>query len=186
MTDLGSLRRAIIEDIDAAMLRDRALASRLDALLNAPGLHAVWLHRISHRLWAGGHRMAARLIATFARRLTGVEIHPAARIGRRLYIDHGMGVVIGQTAEIGDDVLMYHGATIGGVDMRAGRRHPVIEDGAMIGSGARVLGAITVGAGARVGANAVVTRDVPAGATVVGPAGRVRHLPAEIADSYEI
>jgi serine O-acetyltransferase len=171
---IDQVRRRLREDIRSAMGRDLALRSPLDAFFNAPGLHAVWAHRISHALWKRHLHMPARILATVARSITGVEIHPAAQIGRRLYIDHGMGVVIGQTAIIGDDVLMYHGATIGGVDMRLGRRHPVIGNGVMIGAGARILGAITVGDGARVGAGATVTRDVPPGATVTGPIARSR------------
>jgi serine O-acetyltransferase len=165
------------EDIDAARARDAALASRMDALVNCPGLHAVWMHRLNHSLWnrSIAWRPLARILATLTRSATGVEIHPAAEIGRRLYIDHGMGTVIGQTAIIGDDVLMYHGSTVGGVDQDPGRRHAIIGDRVLIGSGAKVLGRIRVGSDVRIGANAVVVHDVPDGATVIGPRAEVRN-----------
>jgi serine O-acetyltransferase len=163
------------EDVDAVLARDPAARSRPQVLLTYPGLHAVWAHRVAHRLWQRpGGRLAAALVASWARRRTGVEIHPAARLGRRLFIDHGMGVVIGETAVVGDDVLMYHGATLGGRELagRGGVRHPQVGDGVTIGAGALVLGPVTVGAGARVGAGAVVLHDVPAGAVVVGVPAR--------------
>lgn len=163
---------AIGEDLDSALERDPALTSRADALLNSPGLHAVWSHRLAHAMWlrGGALRMPARLLSTITRAVTGVEIHPAARIGRRCFIDHGMGVVIGETAVIGDDVLLYHGATLGGRDTRPGQRHPTIGDRVMIGAGARILGRVNVGDDAKVGANAVVLHDVEPGATAVGVA----------------
>jgi len=157
------------------MERDVALRSRADAVLNAPGLHAVWSYRVAHAMWEGGGslRTPARLLSTITRSVTGVEIHPGATIGRRCYIDHGMGVVIGETAVIGDDVLLYHGATLGGRDNDAGQRHPTIGDRVLVGAGARILGRVTVGDDARIGANAVVVRDVPAGATAVGVSAKI-------------
>lgn len=156
------------EAITAYRERDPAARSDLEVALCYPGLHATVLHRAAHALWNGRARLLARMLASFTRWLTGVEIHPAARIGRRLIIDHGMGVVIGETAEIGDDVYLYHQVTLGGTSSEQGKRHPTLGDGVIVGAGAKVLGAITVGAGARVGANAVVVADVPAGTTVVG------------------
>jgi len=148
-------------------------------VLGYPGLHAVWAYRVHHRLWLGGHRLAARLLSQWTRAATGIEIHPGAVIGRRLFIDHGMGVVIGETARVGDDVMMYHDVTLGGRSLSKVRRHPTVGDGVTLGAGARVLGPVTIGAGARIGANAVVVRDVPAGAIVVGVPGQVRPLPAD-------
>jgi serine O-acetyltransferase len=144
-----------------------------------PGLHAVWVHRLAHRMWQRpGLRLAARMVSHASRVATGVEIHPGAMIGRRFFIDHGMGVVIGETAEVGDDVMLYHGVTLGGRSANPGKRHPTVEDGVTIGAGARVLGPVRVGAGAQVGANAVVVRDVPAGSVVVGIPARVQtHVP---------
>jgi serine O-acetyltransferase len=138
-----------------------------------PGLHALLLHRVAHRLWTADHRFGARLLSHIGRGITGIEIHPAARIGRRFVIDHGMGVVIGETTEIGDDVLLYQGVTLGGTSHRTSKRHPTLGNGVVVGAGAIILGAVTIGEGARIGAGAVVVRDVPAGATVVGLAGRV-------------
>lgn len=162
------------EDLRAAAQRDPAARSRLELGLAYPGLHAVWLHRLAHRMWQHPPlRLAARLLSHLTRALTGVEIHPAARLGRRVFIDHGMGVVIGETAEVGDDVLLYQGATLGGRSSRGGKRHPTLEHGVTIGAGARVLGPVRIGARARIGANAVVVKDVPADAVVVGVPGRV-------------
>lgn len=158
----------IREDIRAMCRRDPAARSTPAVLLTYAGLHAVWGHRVTHRLWTGGHRLAARLLAHVVRHLTGVEIHPAARLGRRVTIDHGMGVVIGETATVGDDVHLYHGVTLGGNDPRPVKRHPTIEDGVHIGANATLLGDITVGEAARVGAGSVVVTDVPAGTTVTG------------------
>jgi serine O-acetyltransferase len=138
-----------------------------------PGLHALLFHRVSHRLWIAGFRWFARWLSHWARWLTGIEIHPGATIGRRFFIDHGMGVVIGETAEIGDDCTLYHSVTLGGTSWNKGKRHPTLANGVVIGAGAKVLGPITVGAGAKVGSNAVVVRDVPAGATAVGNPARV-------------
>ena len=161
------------EDIRAVFDRDPAARSTAEVLLCTPGLHALLLHRVAHRMWKAGFRLAARLLNHLTRMITGIDIHPGATIGRRFVIDHGMGVVIGETAEIGDDVLLYQGVTLGGVSQEKRKRHPTIGDGVIVGAGAIVLGALTVGAGARVGAGAVVVRDVPAGATVVGLTGRV-------------
>lgn len=164
----------IRSDIDAARARDPALRGRLDAFLNAPGLHAVWMHRLHHRLWRiPGLRLPARVSATLTRALTGIEIHPGARIGKRLYVDHGMGVVIGETAQIGDDCLIYHGATLGGRGPRNGPRHPQLGDRVLVGAGAKILGPVRVGDDAKIGANAVVLADVPAGATAVGVSARI-------------
>jgi len=147
------------EDIDCVLAHDPAARTRLEVLLCYPGLHAVWGHRLAHWLWLRGCRTPARLLAHGVRWLTGIEIHPAAHIGRRFFIDHGMGVVIGETARVGNDVMIYHGVTLGGISMARGqKRHPTVQDGVMIGSGARVLGNITVGHGAQVGANAAVVR----------------------------
>jgi serine O-acetyltransferase len=162
------------EDVATAIARDPAARSRAEVILGYPGLHALWVHRVSHALWLQGHYLIARLISQFSRAITGVEIHPGARIGRRFFVDHGMGVVIGETAEIGDDVMLYQGVTLGGRSLDKVKRHPTLEDGVVVGAGARVLGAITIGRGAQVGANAVVVRDVPAHAVVVGVPGRVR------------
>jgi serine O-acetyltransferase len=157
------------EDVGVALVRDPAARSRAEVLLTYPGLHAVWVHRMAHQLWQRpGGRLPARLLSHWARRRTGVEIHPGAVLGRRLFIDHGMGVVIGETAVVGDDVLMYHGATLGGRGLTAAVRHPRVGDGVVIGAGALVLGPVIVGDGARVGAGAVVLGDVDPGATVVG------------------
>lgn len=156
------------EDIAAIMERDPAARSRLEVVTCYPGFHAVLLHRLSHWAWRHGWRIPARMISHVGRVTTGIEIHPGARLGRRLFIDHGMGCVIGETAEVGDDVTLYHGVTLGGVSLKQEKRHPTLEDGVIVGSGAQVLGPITVGARARVGANAVVLKDVPAGVTMVG------------------
>ncbi|MBZ6495061.1 serine O-acetyltransferase [Natrinema longum] len=164
------------EDVRAMRERDPAAKGWLEVLLCYPGLHAVWAHRLAHRCWNGGPagRLFARLLSHVVRLLTGVEIHPAADVGRRVTIDHGMGVVIGETAEIGDDVHMYHGVTLGGDTNEPVKRHPTVENGAQLGANATLLGDITIGADAAVGAGSVVTQDVPAGATVVGvPAERV-------------
>lgn len=166
------------DDIRAISERDPAARSRLEVLLCYPSLHAVMFHRIAHPLWQRGWRILARFISQIARWLTGIEIHPGARIGRKLLIDHGMGVVIGETAVIGDNVTLYQQVTLGGVSLNPGKRHPTIEDDVVIGAGAAVLGPFTVGRGARVGANAVVLREVPPGATMVGvPARQVGPQP---------
>jgi serine O-acetyltransferase len=160
--------KAIRADMDAILARDPAARSRLEVVLCYPGFHAVQLHRLAHGCWTRGLKLLARAIAVFSRFLTGIEIHPAARIGERFFIDHGMGVVVGETAEIGDDVTLYQGVTLGGTSLEKGKRHPTLEDGVIVGAGAKILGPFTVGKGARVGSNAVVLEAVPAGATVVG------------------
>jgi serine O-acetyltransferase len=159
--------------------RDPARPTWIEAVFCYAGIHAVLWHRASHALWRLGLRATARILSHLARWLTGVEIHPGARIGRRLFIDHGMGVVIGETAEVGDDVLIYHGVTLGGLSGQPGKRHPTIGDGVVIGAGAQVLGPIQVGAGARIGANAVVVGPVAAGATVVGIPARTPQRPLD-------
>ena len=169
------------EDIDSIIARDPAARSRLEVALTYPGFHAILAHRLSHALYLRGWRVLARFVSQAARWVTGIEIHPGATIGRRLFIDHGMGVVIGETAEIGDDVTMYQDITLGGTSpsvnsaaQKNKKRHPTLSDRVIVGAGAQILGAITVGAGAKVGANAVVVNDVPAGALMVG-------IPAKIA-----
>ncbi|MBX9609888.1 MAG: serine O-acetyltransferase [Gammaproteobacteria bacterium] len=163
----------IREDVGCVFERDPAARHALEILTCYPGVHAVLLHRVSHRLWRAGLKWAARFLSHLGRFFTGIEIHPGATIGRRFFIDHGMGVVIGETAEIGDDCTLYHGVTLGGTTWEKGKRHPTLENGVVIGAGAKVLGPITVGAGARIGSNAVVVKDVPAKATVVGIPGRI-------------
>ncbi len=176
----------IREDIDAALVRDPATTNRWEMALASPGLHALWAHRVTHRLWQRGGRMQlpARLLSQVTRSLTGVEIHPGAIIGARFFIDHGMGVVIGETAEVGDDVMLYHGVTLGGRSMDPVKRHPTVRDGAVLGAGARILGPVVIGAGASVGANAVVVKDVPDGAIATGIPARIRQ-PAPEVDPFE-
>jgi len=165
--------KRIREDIRSVFDRDPAARSTLEVLLAYPGLHAVWMHRFAHRLWRWHLKLVARLVSQLARWLTGIEIHPGARIGNRFFIDHGMGVVIGETAVIGDDCTIYHGVTLGGTTWSKGKRHPTLGNGVVVGAGAKILGPITIGANARVGSNSVVVKDVPDGATVVGIPGRV-------------
>jgi serine O-acetyltransferase len=160
------------EDIENAFHKDPAARSVWEVLTYA-GIWAIWSHRVAHRLWKWGLKFPARLISQWTRFCTGIEIHPGATIGRRFFIDHGMGIVIGETAEVGDDVLMYHQVTLGGTSLDKVKRHPTIGDNVLIGMGAKLVGAITVGDNARIGANAVVTRDVPANATAVGIPARV-------------
>lgn len=161
------------EDIQSVFHRDPAARNALEVLTCYPGLHAVWLHRLAHGLWTSGWKWLARLVSNFGRWMTGIEIHPGARIGRRFFIDHGMGIVIGETAEIGDDVTLYQGVTLGGTTWSKGKRHPTLGNNVVVGAGAKVLGPFTVGEGAKVGSNAVVTKEVPPGATVVGIPGRI-------------
>ncbi|MBC2690437.1 serine O-acetyltransferase [Pseudomonas kielensis] len=161
------------EDIQSVFHRDPAARNAFEVLTCYPGMHAIWIHRLSAALWGWGWKWLARLVSNFGRWLTGIEIHPGAKVGRRFFIDHGMGIVIGETAEIGDDVTLYQGVTLGGTSWNKGKRHPTLEDGVVVGAGAKVLGPFTVGAGAKVGSNAVVTKAVPAGATVVGIPGRI-------------
>ena len=152
----------ILEDIENAMERDPAARTRLEVLLTYPGLHAIWGHRISHWLWNHKFKLVARIYSNHIRRQTGIEIHPGAKIGRRFFIDHGMGVVIGETAIVGDDVMVYHDVTLGARSQDRGKRHPTIGNRVVIGSGARVLGDVKVGDGAKIGANSLVTNDVAA------------------------
>lgn len=175
MTELNGVIGRMREDIAAAKLRDPAARSSLEVALLYPGLHAIWAHRVSHALWRRGFRLPARAGSQISRWLTGVEIHPGAQIGRRFFIDHGMGVVIGETAEIGDDVMLYHGVTLGGRTRESGKRHPTLGDGVAVGAGAKVLGPITIGAGSVIGANAVVTRDAPDDSILVGIPAKPRH-----------
>jgi serine O-acetyltransferase len=169
MGPLATLR----DDIQSVYERDPAARSTLEILLSYPGLHAVWGHRVAHWMWTHRLYLLARWFSHIMRGLTGIEIHPGAKIGPRFFIDHGMGVVIGETAEIGADVTLYHGVTLGGVRMEKGKRHPTLGDGVVVGTGAKVLGAITIGEGSRIGANAVVVRSVPPNSVVVGIPGQV-------------
>ena len=158
--------KGIVEDIDTALAKDPAARNRLEVLLTYPGLHAVWGHRISHFLWRINLKLIARIHSNLVRSTTGIEIHPAAKIGRRFFIDHGMGVVIGATAIVGDDVMIYHDVTLGAKSGGTGKRHPTIGNNVVIGAGARIIGDITVGDGAKVSANMVVSRSVPASTSV--------------------
>ena len=164
---------AIRQDIRAAKERDPAVPSTLQVIFAYPGVHAIWGHRISHWLWNRGARVAARVFAELTRILTGVEIHPGAILGSGLFIDHSTGVVIGETAEVGDDVTIYHGVTLGGSGNDTGKRHPTIGDRVIIGAGAKVLGAIKIGDDSRIGANAVVVKEVPSSSVVVGVPGQI-------------
>ena len=164
------------EDVLCVFERDPAARSKLEVLTTYPGVHAILVHRIANKLWVKGWRYFARFIAYLSRITTNIEIHPGATIGRRFFIDHGAGVVIGETAEIGDDVTLYHGVTLGGTTWNKGKRHPTLGNGVMVGAGAKVLGAITLGDGVRVGANSVVVKDVPPSRSVVGIPGRVVQL----------
>ncbi len=177
------VRSLMLEDVRTARERDPAARSFVEVALCYPGVHAVWAHRVSHWIWVrgAGWRLVARIVSQIARAVTGIEIHPGAVIGRRLFIDHGMGVVIGETAVVGDDVTMFHGTTLGGTSMSHGKRHPTVGSGVLIGAGATVLGPVTIGAGAKIGAGAVVVRDVPAGMVAVGPAARIRPVAVGIA-----
>ena len=168
------MRGRVREDLATALRRDPAARSRLEIFLAYPGVHALWYHRIAHSWWNAGARLPARVLSNIARRRTGVEIHPGAVIGRRVFIDHGMGVVIGETAVVGDDVLMYHGVTLGGVSEKSGRRHPAIGDRVSIGTGASVLGPISIGADSVIGAAAVVVRDAPPDSLLVGAPATAR------------
>jgi serine O-acetyltransferase len=205
MLGIGTVRRIggeIRRDVRAAYERDPAArtVSATEVLASWPGVHALLTHRVAHALDAGGVPIAPRVLAYASRALTGIEIHPAARIGDGLFIDHGMGVVIGETAEVGENVTMYQGVTLGGTGFATGKRHPTVQDNVTIGSGAKLLGPITIGHGAKIGANAVVIHDVPANSTVVGNPGhpvRVEgrrpegpdadwvHLPDPIADALK-
>jgi serine O-acetyltransferase len=161
------------EDIATVVEKDPAARSTLEVLLCYPGVHALVLHRAAHALWGSGLHTLARAVSHLARLFTGIEIHPAARIGRRVFIDHGMGVVIGETAEVGDDCTIYQGVTLGGTSLDRGKRHPTLGKGVVVGAGAKVLGPFTVGDGARIGSNSVLVKAVPAGATAMGIPARV-------------
>jgi len=163
----------IREDINSVFDRDPAARHTFEILTAYPGVHALLIHRVSHQMWLFGFKWLARMSAHFGRFVTGIEIHPGAVIGRRFFIDHGMGVVIGETAEIGDDVTLYHGVTLGGTSWNKGKRHPTLENGVVVGAGAKVLGPINIGKDARIGSNAVVVKDVEANTTVVGIPARV-------------
>jgi serine O-acetyltransferase len=175
MTDerIGFLAR-VREDVAAAKLRDPAARSGLEIALLYPGLHAIWAHRVWHALWVRDARFVARAGSQVTRWLTGIEIHPGATIGRRFFIDHGMGVVVGETAEVGDDVMLYHGVTLGGRQREGGKRHPTLGDGVAVGAGAKILGPVFIGEGSVVGANAVVTKDAPADSVLVGVRAKPR------------
>lgn len=174
----------IRQDIQTVLQRDPAARTKLEVFLCYSGLHAVWGHRITHWLWVHNLKLIARFLAQVFRWISGIEIHPGATIGRGLFIDHGMGVVIGETAEIGSCVTLYHGVTLGGTSLNKGKRHPTLEDGVVVGAGAKILGAITVGENCRIGANAVVVKTVPPNSVVVGVPGQVvvRSKPHMIGD----
>lgn len=179
--------KTLKENIDCVFERDPAARSIPEVLLCYPGLHAVYFHKVSHFLWNHKLRLLARLASQFARFITGIEIHPGAKIGRRFFIDHGMGVVIGETAEVGDDVTMYHGVTLGGTSWRKEKRHPTIENNVMIGVGAKILGPIKVGHDSRIGANSVVVSEVPPHSTVVGiPAKSTKRDESEVHDHIDL
>ena len=161
------------QDIRTVQERDPAARSVLEVILCYPGVHAIWAHRVSHALWGAGWTTLARWLSHVSRFLTGIEIHPAATLGPGLFIDHGMGVVIGETSKIGDDCTLYHGVTLGGTSWNKGKRHPTLGDNVVVGAGAKILGPITIGAGARIGSNAVVVKSVPPGATAIGIPARV-------------
>ncbi|MBO0895943.1 MULTISPECIES: serine O-acetyltransferase EpsC [Arthrobacter] len=172
MSFLARLR----EDLDAAASHDPAARGSMENLVVYSGLHAIWMHRLTHRMWARpGLRFPARVLSQLTRFATGIEIHPGATIGRRFFIDHGMGVVIGETAEIGDDVMLYHGVTLGGRSLARIKRHPTICDGVTVGAGAKILGPVTIGKNSAVGANAVVVKDAPADSIITGIPARWRH-----------
>lgn len=166
--------RRIKEDIAVVFEQDPAARSSIEVILTYSGVHAIWFHRIAHFLFRHKRFFLARVISQFSRFLTGIEIHPGAKIGNRLFIDHGMGVVIGETCEIGDNVTIFQGVTLGGTGKEKGKRHPTVKDNALIASGAKVLGSIVIGENAKIGAGSVVLRDVPANSTVVGIPGRVK------------
>jgi serine O-acetyltransferase len=166
------------EEVAVVFERDPAARTTWEVVTCYPGFHAMLVHRLSHRLWATGLKWLARFVSQIGRWLTGIEIHPGARIGRRFFIDHGMGVVIGETSEIGDDCTLYHGVTLGGTSWNKGKRHPTLGKGVIVGAGAKILGPIDIGDGAKIGSNAVVVKAVPAGATAIG-------IPARIVESHE-
>ncbi|SHK50989.1 serine O-acetyltransferase EpsC [Tepidibacter formicigenes] len=165
--------KTIINEINVIKEKDPAAKSTLEVLFNYPGLHAILIHRLAHFLYKKGFFVTARIISTISRFLTGIEIHPGAKIGKRLFIDHGMGIVIGETAEVGDDVTIFHGSTLGGTGKDTGKRHPTVGNNVIISAGAKVLGPIEIGDNSKIGANAVVLKDVPNNCTVVGIPARI-------------
>lgn len=176
----------IAEDVRTVLDRDPAARNVVEVLLTYPGLHAIWFHRVNHALWNAGLKLLARVLSHFSRWITGIEIHPGATIGRRFFIDHGGGVVIGETAEIGDDVLLFQGCTLGGTSNEPVKRHPTVEDNVVIGAGAILLGPITIGAHSQVGAGSVVLEDYPEHSTIVGvPASRTDDTETEDIQSLE-
>lgn len=185
---VGEYFRIIRRDIASVLERDPAARTPLEVLLVYSGLHAIWIHRITHWLWKHNLRFLARWLSQFARWLTGIEIHPGATIGPGFFIDHGMGVVIGETAEIGADVTLYHGVTLGGTSLNKGKRHPTIGDRVVIGAGAKILGNITIGSDSRIGANAVVVKSVPENSVVVGVPGQIvrRSVPHTAHDAPDL
>ena len=176
------------QDIKAAFERDPAARSTLEIILAYPGLHALWGHRLAHWMWLNGLKLPARWLSHLTRQLTGIEIHPGASIGPGLFIDHGMGVVIGETAEVGAEVTLYHGVTLGGTSLEKGKRHPTLGDRVVVGAGAKILGAILIGADSRIGANAVVVKPVPANSVVVGVPGQIisRSKPHRASDAPDL
>jgi serine O-acetyltransferase len=177
--------RAVREQIDTVFRGDPAAKSAVEIFFCYPGFHAILWHRVAHQLYTAGFPLLARIVSQFNRLLTGIEIHPGATIGRRCFIDHGMGVVIGETTEIGDDVLLYQGVTLGGTGKEKGKRHPTIGDNVVIGTGAKILGNITIGSHTKIGAGSVVVRSVPENSTVVGVPGRVVRLRVDTGDYLE-
>jgi serine O-acetyltransferase len=179
--------KTLRENINSVYERDPAARNALEVLLCYPGLHAVYFHKVSHFLWEHKFRLLARLVSQTGRFFTGIEIHPGAKIGKRFFIDHGMGVVIGETAEIGDDVTIYHGVTLGGTSWKKEKRHPTIGDRVIIGTGAKILGPLTIGHDSKVGANSVVVSEVPAHSTVVGiPAKSAKRDESEVHDNIDL
>jgi serine O-acetyltransferase len=174
----------IKEEIDTVFKKDPAARSVVEVIFCYPGFHAIIMHRLSHYLWTHHLKFIARFISHINRFITGIEIHPGAKIGKRFFIDHGMGVVIGETAEIGNDVLMYHGVTLGGVSLKKEKRHPTVEDNVIIGAGAKILGPILIGANTKIGANSVVVREVPPNSSVVGIPGQI--VASERGSSFDL
>ncbi|WP_404861440.1 serine O-acetyltransferase EpsC [Gephyromycinifex aptenodytis] len=179
------VKETVVEDLQAAVERDPAATSKVQMAIVSPGLHAIWAHRVAHQMWQRESlKLPARVLSNLARTATGVEIHPGADIGRRFFIDHGMGVVIGETSQVGDDVMLYHGVTLGGRTLAKGKRHPTLGDNVTIGAGAKVLGPVELGEGAQIGANSVVVKDVPEYHVATGVPARHRAL-AQREDPYE-
>ena len=179
--------KTLANDLNAVLDRDPAARNKFEIILTYPGLHALWAHRVANWLWVHNAKLVGRVISQLARFFTGIEIHPGARIGSGFFIDHGMGVVIGETAEVGNNVTLYHGVTLGGTSLEKGKRHPTLLDNVVVGAGAKILGAIEIGENSRIGANAVVVKPVPANSVVVGVPGQVVHrshpaLPGSLPD----